>query len=767
MMEKAPSNKHGRPRVPRLATESGVRASADDGLFVNQGRRAGQLKSARGQGGVRRPISGLSPTAQRREKAESEGLSQAGGEAFGRIRSAPEAEAEAEKRRIRVVHQHKGPYRTIQAALSEALDGDIISVSPGVYAEQLKIERDNVRIVGKARDGGEVVLECSSQAWTVRVERDAGNYRLENIIFRQRAEDEAGASAAAKAGIAALQDNVKRNMFALAQAEKEREHHDSSQGGFAAIVARGRLTFLNCTFAAQCGGVLILGSDAESLIFGCRFSAAPAGSAAVQVEERARARIRRCTFENCIGMGVQIVNSECTIDDNTFSDMYNYSIQIAKNSASTIRGNTFATGRKASVAISGSSAPLIEKNVFSKSYATGVFIFDSGRPTVEANEFKECVLAAIEARDEGSDPMIVNNVIADGSDGAIVVHNKARGTVKGNTISGNRKAGITLCTGAAAIVVENSILNGMGSGILCHSDAGGVVRANRISQTAKAGIELRKRASTQVLGNVITGGLAQGIHVHTDGMGHFECNQISKCKGPLVEVSGSSSSPTFKDNELVGGVGGGAGFVVCEGAAPVLQGNLFKECAKAGIHISSGANPEVRGNKMYACAQQSVVVNGHEVKSCVIQDNEIMGSQGAGIDVSNGAAPSVSRNVIERGNGSGIYVHDEGGGTYTGNSLRLNSKAGISVKTRAEVVLAGNSILDGKATGVYVYDDGKVHMKEGNKIERNAFHGVAVRDGGVLSVSGCKIVKSGQNGIFVYAKVRFCRVACVRESECV
>jgi len=190
------------------------------------------------------------------------------------------------------VHQEKGPYRTIQAALSEALDGDIISVSPGVYAEQLRIERDNVRIVGKARDGSEVVLECSPQAWTVRVDRDAGNYRLENIVFRQNtAAGEVEASAAAQAGIATLQDKVKRNMFALAKAEKAREQHDSNQGGFAAIVARGRLTFLNCTLAGPCGGVLITGSGAESLLFGCRFTAVPAGSAAVQVEERARARV--------------------------------------------------------------------------------------------------------------------------------------------------------------------------------------------------------------------------------------------------------------------------------------------------------------------------------------------------------------------------------------------------------------------------------------------------------------------------------------------
>ena len=46
----------------------------------------------------------------------------------------------------------------------------------------------------------------------------------------------------------------------------------------------------------------------------------------------------------------------------------------------------------------------------------------------------------------------------------------------------------------------------------------------------------------------------------------------------------------------------------------------------------------------------------------------------------------------------------------------------------------GNNIIDGKATGVYVYDEGRVEIKEGNKIERNAFHGVAVRDGGASQV---------------------------------
>ena len=107
---------------------------------------------------------------------------------------------------------------------------------------------------------------------------------------------------------------------------------------------------------------------------------------------------------------------------------------------------------------------------------------------------------------------------------------------------------------------------------------------------------------------------------------------------------------------------------------------------------------------------------------------------------------------MERGNGTGVHVHDGGRGIFTQNSIRLNSKAGVVVRTSSEAILDANLISDGKATGVYVYDNGKVLIRDGNKIERNAFHGVAVRDGGVLEMTGSRIVKSGQNGSPLFSR---------------
>lgn len=146
-------SKQGRARAHVSAR---VRASAD--IVVSRGRRAGQPRSARVSSSIDVPRaarqSGVTDGAWPGLKPEGD----VGG--FGRIQSVPNASAanggDEEQKRILVVHQEKGPYRTIQAALAEAFDGDIVSVSPGVYEEQLQIQRDNVRIVGKIRNGGEV-----------------------------------------------------------------------------------------------------------------------------------------------------------------------------------------------------------------------------------------------------------------------------------------------------------------------------------------------------------------------------------------------------------------------------------------------------------------------------------------------------------------------------------------------------------------------------------------------------------------------------------
>jgi hypothetical protein len=92
-------------------------------------------------------------------------------------------------------------------------------------------------------------MECTSEKRGFAASRDAGNCRLENLTVRASAaaEQESNVVSGAKAGIAALKAKVKGGMFALARAEKDMVHHDRKQGGYAAIVESGRVTFLHCS----------------------------------------------------------------------------------------------------------------------------------------------------------------------------------------------------------------------------------------------------------------------------------------------------------------------------------------------------------------------------------------------------------------------------------------------------------------------------------------------------------------------------------------
>jgi hypothetical protein len=127
--------------------------------------------------------------------------------------------------------------------------------------------------------------------------------------------------------------------------------------------------------------------------------------------------------------------------------------------------------------------------------------------------------------------------------------------------------------------------------------------------------------------------------------------------------------------------------------AEVLN-SIFKECGNAGIHISDDTSPLVHRNKMFVCDEHGIFITGSVSDACVVEENEMMWCPLAGIDVINGATRTVARNVVERGNDTGVHVHDGGRGIFTQNSIRLNSKAGVVVRTSSEAILDASLISD-------------------------------------------------------------------------
>ncbi|EKX39876.1 hypothetical protein GUITHDRAFT_114125 [Guillardia theta CCMP2712] len=590
--------------------------------------------------------------------------------------------------KVRVVDLLHGPWRSIGQALQDSLPGDVIAINAGTYHENVDIKIEDVKLVGN-RCTGEVTLTSRC-----RIFANVISVRLENLSFKPK-------SARVEGDDETRQEHAltrrKMGMIAMASDQNYQNQDDLNRNSeFCVIVEGGRVTVLDCEFQDCHGGIKVCGRQAEVLVYHCKFLKI-SHAAAMLVSGGARARARGSSFRGCADVGIDICDSECTVDENEFVEMESHAVLVEMNGRGKIRSNQFLNGRKASIAVCSQGDPIVLDNKIENSLATGIFVFEGGKGTFEHNTISASSLAGIEVRDHDSDPMMTENEIHHGLNGGIVIHSYAKGTAKKNRIHHNKNAGITICTNAKSFIVENEISNGQGAGVLVHSQGSGVIHSNFICCTGKAGIEVRQQAIPQVISNKIEEAVAQGIHVHSQGSGCFEENEISRCQGPLMEASDVGQGFIFKNNALREAISYGIRLEKMK-FGEISFNHLLKP-SRSGIMIEACENILISSNKITDSCEHGIQIT--QSSKCQVVDNVIVASALSGIDVMSSSDPQVESNTFDRVIGAGICIHDEGKGVYKLNTIRGNVKAGIVVRKMAEARLMENTVIDGKATGIY------------------------------------------------------------------
>ncbi|MAQ95971.1 MAG: hypothetical protein CMM84_20890 [Rhodothermaceae bacterium] len=226
--------------------------------------------------------------------------------------------------------------------------------------------------------------------------------------------------------------------------------------------------------------------------------------------------------------------------------------------------------------------------------------------------------------------------------------------------------------------------------------------------------------------------------------------------GPLAEIEVVATGETvLRFETTMGRVSGltikqrgGDGYGV-----EIAQGRLFLESCDVKseglscVAVHSGADPVVRGNRIHDGKQAGVFV--YEDGRGTYEDNDVFANAGAGFAVQEGADPVVRGNRIHHGKQSGVYIHTDGRGTYEDNDVFANAYSGFEVKTGADPVVRGNRIHDGKGGGVYIHTDGR-GTYEDNDVFANAYTGFEVMTGADPVVRGNRISANTQPGIWVH-----------------
>ncbi|MFJ5521229.1 right-handed parallel beta-helix repeat-containing protein [Streptomyces griseoluteus] len=523
-----------------------------------------------------------------------------------------------------------GAYRAIADALADAVDGALIKVSAGRYAESLYIDR---AVTLAAEDGeGTVEVACSSGS-TVVLDAEAvqltgvrltGTDREAPVVDVRRGQaalDSCRISGEAWAAVLAWQDGVVAlrdcqvtnaqgagivvTSMGGSAVERTRVH---DVGSSAVVVAeRGRLTLRDCHLDTARGNGVCVNGQATAVVESTRIT----GSAkpALAVEQQARAELTGLEVSGSAALDAYLTSTaDVTLTECVFTGSGGQSVHVGGGSAPHLRGCTVDGARR-----------------------EGVRVAAGGRPRLEG-----CRIAATPV--------------------GLVVETEGHAECSGLVVEDARTAAVHASGGA--VTLDELRVDGAGAALRADgAEARLMVRGAELAAVGGPGVELTQGA----------GGSLSSVRVRSDGASlvvvsgsRAEVTSGSVFAGD-VTVSGDGSELVTSDSEFSGSEGDG--ITVAEGGSVVAVGCRVKGARGHGVNIRAASRAEL-GN----CV---VVDNGGDGVRCAtgvqvqVHDCEVYGNGGTAVRRLGAGEVSVLR-VDTSGEQHGRTAPDGAGGRPDG-----------------------------------------------------------------------------------------------------
>jgi F-box protein 11 len=219
----------------------------------------------------------------------------------------------------------------------------------------------------------------------------------------------------------------------------------------------------------------------------------------------------------------------------------------------------------------------------------------------------------------------------------------------------------------------------------------------------------------------------------------------------VIEASGKlllfKASMGRVSNLTLRQIGGSDGYCV-----DIAQGRLDLEGCDitsqglSGVAIHDGADPRLRRNRIHDSKQAGVYV--YQNGQGTFEDNDIFANVLSGVEIRTGGNPTLRRNRIHDGKAGGVLVGENGLGTLEDNDIFANILAGVEIKRGANPTLRRNRIHDGKSSGIYVWDNGHGTLED-NDIFANANAGVRIMSGGSPTLRHNRISRNGYEAVWI------------------
>ena len=395
-----------------------------------------------------------------------------------------------------------GDSRTIQAAIEAVEEGGTISVSPGVYQENLFIDKG---VTLEGADRGSTIIEGSQG-------KDLGL----PVIF-----------------ISATSDVTIRG-FTIRGGYLGIRVEDSS-----GITISGNLIVDNIG-----KGVFVLGSSEVELVEN-------------QITGTTSPK------EGILGRGIDLEGSfEVKVTDNLVSGNAGAGIRLS-NSTAEITGGKIDDNGSVGLFAGNKSVVILSDSELSGNVGVGVLLTDSSRGGIVNSEITHTrptaqgELGIGMVIEEGSEGTLLGNVISGNASYGVFLVKEAVAHIKENTVSENGLEGIYIAGGSSAEVIGNSIAKNVFAGVHIAEKSKAVVEGNEITGNLPTGdgrfgrgINIRANSIASIVGNTISANAEDGISVF-DSSAEIRDNTI-KDNGDCGIFANENARITGGGNEISG-----------------------------------------------------------------------------------------------------------------------------------------------------------------------------------------------------------------------
>ncbi len=555
---------------------------------------------------------------------------------------------------------------TITAALANASNGDIITVTDGIYTENVDVTKA-VTIRSQNGSSNTNIKASSSSDHIFKVSVDNVAISGFNIT---------GASGSLKAGI----------------------YLDGASG----------CTLTNNTASDNYYGIYLVSSANNTLTGNTASNNSDRG---ICLSSSDNNTLTNNTASNNSYYGIFLESSDSnTLTNNTASD-HNYGIYLFSSANNTLTGNTASNNSHYGIYLRSSASNTLTGNTASNNSERGIYLYSySDNNTLTNNTASDNNYGIFL---ESSDSNTLTNNTANNDNVGISLDNSDSNTLTNNTANDN-VVGISLHYSVNNTFTNNTASNNSDRGIYLSSSASNTLTGNMMSQN-EYNLRVQSSVLTYYLNDIDTSNLVNSKPVYY--LTNSSDAVVPSNAGVVYAINCTNVS--MQDINITNEY---YGVLFYETDNSTIENATISECYY-GISLSSSVSNTLTNNTASNNSDIGIFLESSD--SNTLTNNTASNNSERGIYLYFSASNTLTNNTANNDN-VGIYLYSSASNTLTNNTASNNSDFGILLSSSASNNLTNNTASNNSYYGIYLFFNSDSNNLTNNQVGNNTIFDLRV-----------------------------------------